>query len=91
MPYFSDDIIEEMCIRDRSADNSLKALTISPGTLSPAFKGSTTKYTATVDNSVTSIAVSATPVSYTHLLVINLKSVSKPQILCKESVSLSRV
>ena len=46
-----------------SADNSLKALTISPGTLSPDFKGSTTKYTATVDNSVTSIAVSATPVN----------------------------
>lgn len=46
-----------------SADNSLKALTISPGTLSPAFKGSTTKYTATVDNSVTSIAVSATTVN----------------------------
>ena len=46
-----------------SADNSLKALTISPGTLSPAFKGSTTKYTATVDNSVTRIAVSATPVN----------------------------
>lgn len=46
-----------------SADNSLKALTISPGPLSPAFKGSTTKYTATVDNSVTSIAVSATPVN----------------------------
>lgn len=46
-----------------SADNSLKALTISPGTLSPAFKGSTTKYTAAVDNSVTSIAVSAMPVN----------------------------
>lgn len=46
-----------------SADNSLKVLTISPGTLSPAFKGSTTKYTAAVDNSVTSIAVSATPVN----------------------------
>lgn len=46
-----------------SADNSLKALTISLGTLSPAFKGSTTKYTAAVDNSVTSIAVSATPVN----------------------------
>ena len=46
-----------------SADNSLKALTISTGTLSPAFKGSTTKYTAAVDNSVTSIAVSATPVN----------------------------
>lgn len=42
-----------------SADNSLKSLTISPGTLSPSFKGSTVNYTATVDNSVTSIAVSA--------------------------------
>lgn len=31
--------------------------------MSPAFKGSTTKYTAAVDNSVTSIAVSATPVN----------------------------
>lgn len=44
-----------------SADNSLKSLTISPGTLSPAFSGSTTKYTASVDNDVTNIAVSATP------------------------------
>ena len=46
-----------------SADNSLKTLTISPGTLSPAFKGSTTNYTATVANDVTSIAVSAEPVN----------------------------
>lgn len=44
-----------------SADNSLKVLTISPGTLSPAFKGSTTKYSATVANDVTTIAVSAIP------------------------------
>lgn len=44
-----------------SADNSLKSLAISPGTLSPAFSGSTTKYTASVDNDVTNIAVSATP------------------------------
>lgn len=44
-----------------SADNSLKSLVISPGTLSPAFSGSTTKYTASVDNDVTNIAVSATP------------------------------
>lgn len=44
-----------------SADNSLKTLTISPGTLSPSFKGSTTKYTAAVDHSVTNIAVSAVP------------------------------
>lgn len=44
-----------------SADNSLKSLTISPGTLSPAFTGKTTKYSATVGNEVTSIAVTATP------------------------------
>ena len=49
--------------KKQSADNSLKTLTISPGTLSPAFKGSTTKYSATVANDVTSIAVSATPVN----------------------------
>ena len=46
-----------------SADNSLKTLTISPGTLSPAFSGSRTSYSATVDNDVTSIAVSAVPVN----------------------------
>lgn len=47
----------------QSADNSLKSLTISPGTLSPSFSGSTTKYTATVGNDVTELAVSATPVN----------------------------
>lgn len=45
----------------QSADNSLKSLTISPGTLSPAFSWKTTTYSATVGNDVTSIAVSATP------------------------------
>lgn len=44
-----------------SADNSLKALTISPGTLSPSFSYSTTSYTATVGSDVTNIVVSATP------------------------------
>jgi hypothetical protein len=44
-----------------SADNSLKSLTISPGTLSPAFAGPTTKYSATVAGNVTSVAVSAVP------------------------------
>lgn len=47
----------------QSADNSLKSLTISPGTLSPAFSGSVTKYTASVDHSVTELAVSAVPVN----------------------------
>lgn len=43
----------------QSADNSLKSLSISPGTLSPAFKYSTTKYTASVASDVTDIAVDA--------------------------------
>ena len=43
----------------KSSDNSLKSLTISPGTLSPSFKYSTTKYTATVASNVTSVAVDA--------------------------------
>ena len=47
----------------QSADNSLKELTISPGTLSPAFNGKTLTYSATVGSDVTNIAVSATPVN----------------------------
>ncbi len=46
-----------------SADNSLSVLALSAGTLSPAFTGSTVKYTATVPNNVTSLAVTATPVN----------------------------
>lgn len=44
-----------------SGDNSLSSLKISPGTLSPAFKGSTTNYTATVGSDVNEITV--TPVT----------------------------
>ncbi len=44
-----------------SADNSLKTLKISPGTLSPSFAYNKTSYTATVGSDVSSIAVSATP------------------------------
>ena len=47
----------------KSADNSLKSLMISPGTLSPQFSGSNTKYTATVSGDVNSLAVSAVPVN----------------------------
>lgn len=46
---------------NKSSDNSLKSLAISPGTLSPSFKYNTTKYTATVGADVKSIAVSAEP------------------------------
>ncbi len=46
---------------NKSADNSLKSLKISPGTLSPTFKYSTVNYRATVGADVTSIAVDAKP------------------------------
>lgn len=45
----------------KSADNSLKELKLSHGQLSPAFKYNVTSYTATVDYSVTSIAITAVP------------------------------
>lgn len=44
-----------------SSDNTLKSLVLSNGTLSPAFSSKTKNYTATVDNSVTSLAITATP------------------------------
>lgn len=44
-----------------SADCKLSSLQISPGTLSPGFSPTTVEYSATVPNSVTKLAVSATP------------------------------
>ena len=46
---------------DKSADAALSALTISKGTLSPAFSAETRAYSAEVENDVTSLAVSAQP------------------------------
>ncbi len=48
-------------VQTLSADNSLKTLQLSKGTLSPAFSPSTTKYTASVDYNTTSVTVSAVP------------------------------
>ena len=45
----------------KSANNQLSSLKISPGTLSPSFTGSRTKYTATVPKGTTKVAVSANP------------------------------
>lgn len=45
----------------KSGDNSLSSLTLSQGTLSPAFKGSVTEYTAEVGSDVNEITV--TPVT----------------------------
>ena len=42
-------------------DANLSALSVNPGTLSPAFNANTTAYNVNVANSVTSITVSATP------------------------------
>lgn len=47
--------------RTKSGDNSLSSLTLSNGTLSPAFKGSITEYTAEVGSDVSEITV--TPVT----------------------------
>ena len=44
-----------------SSDANLSGLTLSSGTLSPAFSSSGTSYTVAVPNSVTSIGVSPTP------------------------------
>ena len=41
-------------------DNTLSSLSVSPGSLSPAFNKNTTSYSVTVANNVTSITVSAT-------------------------------
>ncbi len=45
----------------QSSDNTLKSIVLSNGSLSPAFSPKIKNYTATVDNSVTSLSISATP------------------------------
>ena len=42
-----------------SSDANLRSLSISPGSISPAFSASNTKYSASVSNATTSVAVSA--------------------------------
>ena len=49
----------------QSSDNTLKSIVLSNGSLSPAFSPKTKNYTATVDNSVTSLSISATPTDQT--------------------------
>ena len=47
--------------KNLSADNSLQSLSLSAGTLSPAFTGKTVQYTASVGNDVTKVTVNAVP------------------------------
>ena len=49
----------------KSSDNTLKSIVLSNGSLSPVFSPKTKNYTATVDNSVTSLSISATPTNQT--------------------------
>ena len=56
----------------KSSDNTLKSIVLSNGSLSPVFSPKTKNYTATVDNSVTSLSISATPTDKTA----NVTSVS---------------
>lgn len=49
----------------QSSDNTLKSIVLSNGSLSPAFSPKTKNYTVTVDNSVTSLSISATPTDQT--------------------------
>lgn len=58
-----------------SSDATLSALTLSAGSLSPAFAATTTSYTATVANSVSSLTVSAT-LAGSGMLKINGSTVS---------------
>lgn len=53
------------------ADASLSALTISQGTLTPAFSGATTSYTATVASAVSSMNLSASSVDSHSVLTVD--------------------
>ena len=57
----NEDATDDTANTVKSGDNSLSSLKISPGTLSPEFKGNTTQYTATVGSDVNEITV--TPVT----------------------------
>jgi YVTN family beta-propeller protein len=57
--------------RAASSSADLAALTISNGTLSPVFAAGTTSYTATVDNSITSVTVIPTCADVNATIKIN--------------------
>ncbi|MFP3154031.1 cadherin-like beta sandwich domain-containing protein [Lachnospiraceae bacterium ZAX-1] len=48
-------------VANKSPDNSLSSIKLSPGTLSPAFRYSTTEYTASVGSDVEEISIEAKP------------------------------
>ncbi|MFJ8236266.1 cadherin-like beta sandwich domain-containing protein [Ureibacillus sp. NPDC094379] len=66
--------------REASSNENLSNLTLSQGTLSPEFAPSTTNYTATVGNGVSSIDVTATLEENTASLVIDGDSVTSGNV-----------
>jgi hypothetical protein len=62
-----------------SGDNNLSALTVTPGTLVPAFASSTVTYTVDVPNSVTSVTVTATLSDTNSSMTINGQGITSGQ------------
>ena len=59
-----------------AADATLGGLTLSPGTLAPAFAGGTTTYTATVAATVTALTVTATASDTNASVTVNGRAVT---------------
>ncbi len=66
-------------IRIISSNNNLSALGLSSGTLSPAFSQTTTSYSSSVGNNVTSIVVTPTVADTTATVKVNGASVASGQ------------
>ncbi len=62
--------------RAASANDNLSALTLSAGTLSPAFAGGTLNYTASVANSTSSITITPTAADINATIKVNGTTVS---------------
>ena len=60
-------------------DNSLSSLTVSAGTLTPAFSSTTTSYSTSVSNSVSSITVTPVARSVNATITVNGRSVTSSQ------------
>lgn len=73
-------------VQPSSSNNNLSALTLSKGTLTPAFDKDTTSYTATVDETVDSITV--TPVTEDSLASIQVNGKTVASGKASEAIAL---
>jgi hypothetical protein len=65
--------------RGVSANNNLQSLTVSPGTLTPAFSAGTTDYTVNVASSVTSVTVTPRLQDTTGTMTVNGQATNSGQ------------